>query len=282
MSQNEPKKPPLMDELGKAFSSSGSKSQSSQKTTSGSVATRSGSSSSQRLPVVGTDDGNAQLYANQYAQVGTLLDMWAELIEGYGEKADEFYENFSTHFKNREIKGVSFWQGNLTATGLFAPYRKMEIVQRGVVTMPIYIATQGKDLYVSWRAFVQGYISLVKIGVWTAICFLVSFLFFGLSEQYEYGETSTVLDSSRCFTSFATIMIVTGIVAAAYGFFYRQGDWQAIWRDQLNELHIDDIASLTSAVHYSLIAASDKMGIDTTKLQPREPFYNPRGRKRRI
>lgn len=229
-----------------------------------------------------TYDGNAEFYANQYAQVGEIVDMWADLIEGYAAKTTDFWQAFKTHFEARGLTGYSPRSDYLTATGLFAPYRKMEFVRRGVVTIPIYIAVQGKDLYISWRAFVQGQISLIKVVGWLIICLLLTFPF-ALEEKYEqFGEVSTTLNSGKCLSSFVMVVVVTGVIAAAYGFFYRQGDWQALWREPLNELQVDDVASLSSAVHYSLIAAADQVGIDTTKLQAREPFYTPRGRRRRI
>lgn len=241
-----------------------------------------GRSSSSAISEVGVNDGSAELYGNQYAQVGDLVDMWADLIEGYADKASDFWTAFATHYRERDIKGAGIYADKLTATGLWAPYRRMNFVKRGVVTVPIYVATQGKDLYVSWRAFIQGQISLIKVGVWLILCFLLA-LPLSLEETFvRFGETSTRLDSGRCLSSGLTIVVVTGILAAAYGFFYRQGDWQALWREPIHELQIDDVASLTSAVHKSVIAAADQVGIDTTKLEAREPFYNPRGRKRRI
>lgn len=231
---------------------------------------------------VGTDDGVAQFYGNQYAQVGDLVDMWADLLEGHGERATDFWAAFLAHFRDRDIMGVGPYSRPLTATGLFAPYRQMEFVKRGVVNIPIYVATQGKDLYISWRAFVQGQISLVKLVVWLLVCLVIA-LPFSLQEKYvNFGETSTSINSGRWFILAIITIVATGVWAVAYGLFYRQGDWQALWREPVNELQFDDVASLTDAVHNSLIAAADKVGIDTTKLQEREPFYTPRGRKRRI
>ena len=243
-----------------------------------------------KISEVAVNDGRAKFFGNQYAQVGELVDMWADLVEGHADKAAEFWKAFEASFTSRDVKEARLYLEDLSSTGLWAPFRQMQVVRRGVVSIPIYIATQGKDLYVSWRAFIQGQVSLVKLVLWVILSFAVVYPFSmkeRIIEDYRSGFftgyiTRSELDPEKWLPLGILVLVVTGVLAVTYGFFRRQGDWQAVWREPINELQIDDVASLTSAVHKSVIAAADQVGIDTTKLEAREPFYNPRGRKRRI
>ena len=82
-------------------------------------------------------------YGNQYAHVGYLLDMWAELVTGQAEKAGDFWNNVDNQI-NSISPLVSCRYRNLSATGLFVPFRKTVFVRRNPVTIVIYIATQGQ------------------------------------------------------------------------------------------------------------------------------------------
>lgn len=233
---------------------------------------------------VGSYDGDIP-YGNQYSQVGELVDMWANLFEQQGDKAGAFWEAYGIIMSSREMPGVERRIDRLSATGFKAPTRRMEFVKRNPVTVVVYFATQGKDLYVSWRAFVQGSLSLLRIVMWLILCAVVAFPFGSKTmRQYDsFGNTweSTRFEAGPWLGVAIGVALVTAILIALYGMIYRRGDALALLRTALNELQVDDVAALSSAVHYSLVQAADKVGIDTTKLEPREPFYNHR-RKARI
>jgi hypothetical protein len=74
---------------------------------------------------------------------------------------------------------------------------------------------------------------------------------------------------------------IVAIVIAMFGIFFRDGDYLALIRSPLHELNYDDVNSLSSAVHSSLLASADSVGIDITKVKPREPVFQTR-RKPRI
>ena len=222
------------------------------------------------------------LYGNQFFQTGDLVDMWADLIEGHASNAQAFWNAYSASFSNREA-GARRQVQKLSSTGIFPPSREMEFVKRQGVTITVYVATQGRDLYVSWRAFIQAQISGLKIGLWIVICLLLAlpFSFTEVVGNY-YWETERKVNTSTLLILFVAILAVTGIWILLVGFFRRRGDFFSLLRKGLSELQIDEIIALSGAVHYSVLAAADKVGIDTTKLQAREPFYTSRQRQRRI
>lgn len=239
-------------------------------------------SKNQPIRQIAVRDGNAAFYASQSAKLGVLADMWADLIVGYGDKAEEFWNAFLAHFKERGMSGVGPYPDRLPATGMWPPYREMQFVKRGLVTIPIYVAVQGKDLYVSWRVFAQGYPDLARIVLWVASAILLALPLSLERTLIGWGETSTKIQLGDLLSNVFLILLFTGIFGAIYGYLFREGDWLGLVREPVNELQVDDVASLSNAVHVSLLAAADTVGIDTTKLQEREPFYAARARKRRI
>ena len=103
------------------------------------------------------------LYRNQYALTGTLVDMWADLIEGAGEKFQDFVLAFEKRWDEKKVDEITVKIGEIGATGFFAPYRDMLFIRRDPLTLTLYVAIQGNDLYVSWRAFLQRGISTWKV-----------------------------------------------------------------------------------------------------------------------
>lgn len=216
---------------------------------------------------------------NQYAQVGELVDMWADLVEGYGDKAADFWTAFYESFNQRQIKATTDSRERLTSTGFYPVRREMTFIRRDPVTIAVFVAKQGADLYVSWRAFIQGKISDIRIVVWLIIAVVISLPF---SFDTDVWQGTTEFNTASFLRTFVFMLIATGILIALNGLFYRKGDILGLMRESLHELQVDELASLSAAVHKSILTAADKVGIDTTKLEPREPFYINRQRKRRI
>ena len=226
------------------------------------------------FPVVGENDVQV-LWGNQYAQVGFLTDMWADLIDGYGGEAEKFWEAFLTDYRSRDIERASAkWKG-LQATGILAPTRVMLFIRRKPVTVTLYFAPQGDDLYISWRAFIQTSVSWLRIVILAlAVVVLANWnSIFNYDQSFYYrdiGETQLIRTVIFGLIVFVPIFL--------YGLFCRGGDWLSLLRQGVHELYVDDAAALSMSVHGSIMAAADELGIDTTTLEQHEPFYLPRNR----
>lgn len=231
--------------------------------------------------------GRSWLYGNQYAQVGTQVDMWADLIPGQGDQGAKFYFEFLNQLKARQIVDIQTERKKLTATGWFAPKRNMEFTQRGAVSVTTYIANQGTDLYISWRVFLSGTISWIKV-------FLVAVLGFFIYTGTLFGIYSLdrpLYAIERAFMSLTVhfqvseFLIFGGCVLTAFflvylfGTLFRKGDGWALLRKPINELQVDEVISLGLAVHQSVMTALDQVGIDSTTLRHYEPFYTQRNRR---
>lgn len=235
---------------------------------------------------VGEYTGTSDYPANQYMQVGTLIDMWADVVEGYANKATEFYETFETLMASRNIKSLKRYRAPLKATGMInPPFRTMLFLARYPVTVTVYVATQGDDLYVSWRAFAKADVAYWKVGVLAAVGALfglgIANSISGVQNMFRSGfDPVIVLNLGIAITWAVIFFVVVGGWFVFQGFQKYDGDFLAFFREPLNELHADDVASASAVVHKTIIHTADKLGIDTTKLELREPFYKQRKQRR--
>lgn len=218
------------------------------------------------------------IFKNQYAQVGELIERWADVAEGYGQKANAFWEAFESNLKGREVEQLSQYWGDLASTGIFSPRRNAFLVQRGPVTVAVVVARQGNDLYISWRAFIQNYVSMVRVGIWAALVLLIS-LPFAYDVDF-WGESS--FSSGAFFRNVIFFGLLSLIFILLYGLMYRDADVLSLFRSPIHELQYDEVASLSTTVHKTVLAAADKVGIDRASLEVREPVYLGRRAKRRI
>jgi hypothetical protein len=222
--------------------------------------------------------GRIQGYGNQYQQVGQFVDGWSDLVEGFGDKAEEVVGTCDGLMGERGIAAMSSKWDELTATGVNAPSREMRFYHRSPVTVTVYTARQGKDLYVSERVFIQGEINKMKLVIIGIACLLLACML-----SFETNVTFTGTETHFNFGTFlwASVAVMVGVAVAlsAWGA-SRRGDYLAFVRKPIHEHHYDDISSLAKGVHNSLIAAADIVGIDTTKLEPREPIFKRRRKPR--
>lgn len=243
------------------------------------------SSRAKGFRLVNEVDGQ-HLYGNQYVQVGYMVDMWADLLEGYGYKVKEFWSAYDMLLNERSIEGLNRYWSNLSATGFEVPYRRMDFNVREPVTVAVYTAIQGEDLYVSWRAFVQGSFSMIKFIIFAGIAFVLALPILSFARLGKCAFTPVSFGgvpscNLNLFEAIFILVFVGAIVAgfvAAFGILFRGGDFLALVREPIHELHYDDVASLTAAVHKSLLGAADLIGIDSTKLMVREPAFAPKNR----
>lgn len=244
------------------------------------------------IPEVDVYQGRATFYSSQYRQVGQLYDLWADLIEGYGEKGADFFNTFLTILEDRNAWRIEQDWKDLKSTGFFAPKRTVYMVSREPAHIAVLIAKQGADLYISWKEYVQTGISrtrvLTVLGLNILFYTFVNLIFFG-SALPQFGYYVYFGSGAPVFY-FSFFGVIALILFGVLGLFpplifwgrFRRGDWFALLRKPLNEIHLDEVIALAQAVHKSMIAAADKMGIDTSKLLVREPFYSNRQRKPRI
>lgn len=152
----------------------------------------------------------------------------------------------------------------------------MIFLRRDPVTVTLYLATQGDDLYVSWRAFIQRDVEenrvVALLWLWLGVAAFIIFIVSGGFNIVGFSETIIGAIGG------GIVALIIGAIACFMGYTRHDGDYLHYFRTPINELHIDDILSATSVVHKTIIATADKMGIDIATLEAREPFYKQRRR----
>lgn len=225
---------------------------------------------------VNSYQGRGALLSNQYSQVGTLVERWADVVDGCGEKAADFWVAFDQARRTREM-GVKHGWDDILSTGLGAPSRVMDITRRGPVRVAVFIAPQGKDLYLSWRCFIKNGVSIARIMLWLL---LIAAPAFYLSTDRYWGQT--YFDDELFAQYFLVGLAITGVLLILSGLSRHRGDALGLLRPAIHELQYDEVASLSTGVHHCLLEAADKVGIDSSKLLVREPAYVGNRQKRRI
>jgi hypothetical protein len=232
------------------------------------------------------------IWGTQFHSKPILLDSWADVVEGYALRVDDFKNKFYSLMDEKKIARLTRKVDFFTMTGFLAPRRSMIFYKRKPVSIAIYIAVQGTDLYISWRAFIESKLSLKRLGFIAGVSLLTSIgadYFTIVSEGYfipdpiEYfhyliRNMPQILPS--LFLLSLPLFLGIIILFSALGW-WRSGDSFGFLRHQVHELHYDDVMSLSTTIHKTVIATADSIGIDTSKLQPREPISMTR-RKPRI
>lgn len=219
---------------------------------------------------------------SQYGQVGYLTERWADVVDGFGEKAEEFWKAFDESRQARRIGGRKQWV-KLRSTGLTSPTRVVDMTQRGPVTVAVLVALQGNDLYLSWRCFVHNPVSLLRVTIWLLLVAAPA-LFLSRYREYGsyFGSARWEVDGEQALLYFGAGAAITGLLMIFYGLTKWQGDAFKLLRSPIHELQYDEVASLSTGIHRCLLDAADKVGIDVSQLESREPAYLSHNQKRRI
>lgn len=202
---------------------------------------------------------------NQKQQVGELIDYWGQTLPTYGEKATEFWVAWKQFMDASSIRNASYSWRYLPSTGMMSKERGMIFVRRGGATVTVYIATQGKDLFVSLRSFIQTPINpLVVLGI-IGVSLLIAFLIVSLFFPSSFGFYSSGYNSSTQTTAFVIAFLVS--MAVQFGLA------QATGRLYLppSNLYLDDVVSLASTAHQAIVAAVDLVGIEEVEITPYQP-----------
>lgn len=215
-----------------------------------------------------TRSKSTTLNAINLSGLGFFLDGWADVVEGMGKKANQVRKDVLTHLETRGMPDIEF--GSRTGytavtTGEHRDYVSTETYP-GAITM-IYIAEHGKDLYASWRTYIRPIIN-------AAVLFVlgVASLFFALIIA---ANPNNRLGIGGFFGGLLVTYIILALLLAFAGYVVR-GDPLAFFLVQPNYFDTDDITAMSLSVHYSVLRALDKAGIDSSKLRLKRDFKTGR------
>ncbi len=202
-------------------------------------------------------------------KLGLFIDGWADLVEGMGAKAETVRQEVLTQLESREMPDVKTANKNgyvdLSAPG----YREYVVTTTfpGVTTV-IYVAQHGKDLYTSWKTFIRPVIN----GALMVVLVIASFIL-GI---FQAGAAPVFINSGMVFLiGWIGSLIFLCLLIAAAGYIFKRSVL-AYFFVEPSYFDADDVTAMSLSVHYSILRALDKAGIESAKLRLKRDFTSGR------
>jgi hypothetical protein len=200
-------------------------------------------------------------------KLGMYLDGWGDLVEGMGTKATQVRYEVLEQLRSRNMPDVSLSRKTGYANVTSKDKRAYLISKTDPgVTTTIYVAEHGKDLYVSWRTYLDRVWNQVVLWV-----ILGAALLFGAAQANDryFGGFAIFMA-----TFVGALIVEAGLVALA-GFLFRR-DPLAFFFVEVTVLDAEDISAMSLSVHKSILRALDQSGIEVSKLRFKEKFTGGR------
>jgi hypothetical protein len=211
---------------------------------------------------------------------GERIDGWADLVDGAGGNAEKVNKYFTQLVNERGHKHLTIEHQPVRQSGSSGKVvgRNYRIIKHPFgVSMAVYVGAIGKDLYVTWNAYIKPVLNplpLIIIGV-------MSF-FAGLSVAGSIPPWAA--DSAGVYLgAFLAVFLLSATVLSAVVAWLGKlihDNLLGLFIRRINEFVADDITAMMFAVHHSLLKALDKAGIEQELLRPKKEFHA--GRRDRI
>lgn len=200
-------------------------------------------------------------------KLGVFLDGWADLAEGKGDKAEKVRQDILKQLESREMPEVetTSQKGYVDVTKGRREYIIVSTFPGA--TTAIYITQHGKDLYASWRSFMRPVINLNLM----IILIVVAFVWGLVAGASNPSSGAAVLLLGGWAVGFIGLCILVGIA----GYVMKQ-NVLAFFFIEPNHFDGDDVMAMNLSVHYSVLRALDKAGIDSAKLRLKSDFKTGR------
>lgn len=210
-------------------------------------------------------------------KLGPRLDGWADLVEGGADKCGEIQDAFLANIRQRQMPDIQITQATLTPGGLAGKQRNYQLSQSYTgATVAIYFGTFGQDLYVAWELFVRPVIKWRNLAIMGGVA-----AFLALCPAWIGND----MLRSSFFGFFAWVMatllwlIPVAIGAAVFGR-VMGGSFLAFFMEEIDLFAADDVTAMIIAIHKSILASIDAVGLKASLLHPKEHFTA--GRRERV
>ena len=219
--------------------------------------------------------------------LGFFLDGWADLAEGYGNKADEVRDEVYRSLKNREMPEVEVERVDGTV-GIGKGQRPYNVTTTFPgVTTAIYIGKHGKDLLVSWYTYIRPVLNWRVITVLVVIAAFIGLRAGGgaitAARGFSEGFFEGLISGTQAFllgvftflgVGLGALVFELGILSVLGFFITRDPFWAFVI--QPNVFDADDIVAMSLSAHKSILKALDKVGLDTALLRGKQTYRRRR------
>lgn len=254
------------------------------------------------------DVGERHLFPQLLSVGGEVADFWSTVFLGAATQQGQYEQLVQSAIQRAGLKtkqeDVSFGQG--VVLGKARPFLT---IRRGSVTGVVHIGRIGEalsDVYVSLRVLFVGTISSTKtLAMWALMTFFAAFpsLLFFIPLWGYFGFLKTDCSYGNCYYGGQVINTEGGLMAYLLTLavlsvlfvgalrlwsWWRYGDAEALVREDLDELHRDDISALGHELYVALNSAADQLALQRLTEEPPIPpsfgvgTQTNRTRKRRI
>lgn len=243
-----------------------------------------------QTPKYGSTGFSAASIWGPFAGYGARRRHMGWLLDGHGDRADELNQKVNAKFGERQIPGAEVRRSTLTARGLLVENRAYHLVQRGLVTVGLYIARFGQDLYLSLASYLKPPVSNLRIiilGVmvlyWLFVTLVLptmlnnamndvlsSFTGSFLGGGAGSGGSDTLITMLCLLGPLGLVDTVALLLFAVFSIhkFTTEKDFLAGLRVMPNEFNEDDLMALEKAVEQTVRVSMDEIGLDFAKARP--------------
>ncbi len=112
-----------------------------------------------------------------FAGYGTRRRHVSWLMDSQGHRAPELVALVNQKFQERKIPGAGVFRRTLTAQGVLPENRPYFILQRGLVSLALYINQFGQDLFISMASYLKPPISPLRVLILGIMVFFQLFMY---------------------------------------------------------------------------------------------------------
>jgi hypothetical protein len=221
-----------------------------------------------------------------FAGYGTRRRHTGWLMDNQEALAQELSTKITQKFNERTIPDTLVEKKNLVGRGMIVETRPYFLVRRGLVTVGLYVAQVGKDVFVSLASYLKPPISNVRLILLAGMVLFAFYTLFifpnSLAEAVEgllggflsFGgrpETSTNLGTLLCITGpLGTLNLLALSLFIIYSLykFVTEKDILAGLRVSPNEFNEDDLMAVEKAVEQTVRISLDEIGLNADDLKP--------------
>ncbi len=222
-----------------------------------------------------------------FAGYGTRRRHTGWLMDKQGERANDLSDKVTVKFNERAISGAQVEKKILVGRGVIVESRPYFLVRRGLVTVGLYVAQFGKDLFVSLASYLKPPISNARLivlalmglfSLYTLFIFpgtlnnafqelLGSFNLFGGGTAASGPSLGSLLCVIGPLGTLNLLALALFVVYSLYKF-VTEKDILAGLRVSPNEFNEDDLMALEKAIEQTVRISLDEIGLNPDDLKP--------------
>jgi hypothetical protein len=208
------------------------------------------------------------------------------LMNHHGDQAPRLLDRVEERFAGREVRDARLRRTSLTAQGLIVETRPYLLIQRGLVSLGLYITAIGRDLFISTVSYLKPPVSNLRVLIAGAMGVFQLFMWFaypaavsGAANEFMSSVSVFGGGSSSAAGGLVTLFCLIGplglvntlalLILAGFSAYkwLTEKDLMAALRVPANEFNEDDLMALEKAVEETVRQALTEFQLDPNELK---------------